>query len=246
MTDMIASLGSYETLAADLQESNAEAVAQNLDQSDALYTTFESTNMEYEISPWVYGDESDPIHPDSVWVVDVTSMQHGWMGYKGDGKGGRVKGQRPDSVYSMWTTHFPSQPDDKPWVNKRAYKWRARCFSSPIDGQVGTLIEVADGRAMSRGFGPLEMAVRARVTEALKLRAEGKTEEGDALLSTPHPMVRFGWREKVKTNNGTFHGAIITRLDQWAGEQVTPDSASSEDTEPEVEEAPKRRRRRRS
>ena len=241
MTNALSQLGDLEALKADLQESSDDASTQNLDPNDALFATFKSTNMAYEISPWVYGDNADPIHPDSVWVVDVTTMLHGWMGYQGDGKGGRVKGQKPDSVYAKWSKPFPKKPEDKPWVDKKAYKWCAKCFSSPIDGQEGTLIEVADGRAMSRGFGPLEMAVRARIAKALRLQADGDNEGANALLSTPHPTVKFGWREKVQTNNGIFHGAIITRLDEWVGEQMVSDNDAPE---PEPEEPPKRRRRR--
>lgn len=242
----LAALGGFDSLVTEV-EASQQAVSQELSQEGGggvEYVDFKKFGEQDDLSPWMYGKKDDQtvIHPDSEWIVDTATLQHGWMGYK-KGEGGRIiKGQKPDKVLVPWTKAFPAKPADMPWCSGRAWSFRAICRSSPIDEQVGVFIENSDSRGMKRGYAELEQALRDRVAQAKAARAAGNTELFEQLMTNIYPVIKFGFKLGVKTDNGLHNQGILEHIG-WSAPVVVETAADEDDSdgeggeEPEFEEA---------
>jgi hypothetical protein len=253
----LAAFGGVDTLIQQVEASDVET-QRELDAAQAGsvdYMGFTSSR-DYEkdrLSPWNYGQDEIDVHPDSTWIVDPTTLQHGWFGFA-KGPGGKlVKGQQPDALWADWTSKFPAKPTEEyPHANNRAWKFRAICASSPIEDQVGAYVEVTEYRRMAKGFAELEKALRSRVAQIKAAIQSGNMTQANELKTKFYPLVKFGYKLDVETNNGKHNQGILELVD-WAiplvVERPIVEAASDEgDLESELEEQPapttKRRRRR--
>ena len=253
---MLAAFGGLEEFVTDLVESENDVRQEHQDEASGAvqYVTFKKAGMQGDLSPWEYGQEGIQIHPDSRWIVDILSMMHGWMGFE-KGPGGKlIKGQHPDVVFTPFNKRFPDKDPGKPWMSQRAFKWRAMCISSPIEDQVGVLVENADYRGMKKGYAELEQAVAQRMKAALRAKHEGSEAQYAELVGAPCPVIRFRFKLGVQTSNGAHNQGIIEMTNEWSPPVIveTQDDATEAPDAPSIEDAvqqepvadkPRRRRR---
>lgn len=209
---------------------------------DISYVNFAKFGYQGDLSPWTFGLDDHEIHPESEWIVDPTTFQHGWMGFKPGKDGKPVKGQQPDKIFSPWNTAFPDRPHDMPWANNRAFMFRAICRDSPIAEHIGVYVEVTDWRKMKAGFGELELALRERVKQAMAAKQSGNTEVFERLRREFYPVIRFKFELGVQTSYGLHNKGIIEHIG-WSAPVIfqgddTVEAGSDADAEPEDDGAP--------
>jgi len=247
----LAALGGFDALAASVEASD-DAVEQELFTEaggGVEYVTFKRHGEQGDLSPWEFGLEGQQIHPDSEWVVDFTTFQHGWYGYEGSYEGKKSKGRKPTKVMAPFNQKFPPIPDDAPWANKKAWQFRAICRASPIEEHVGVMVENCDYRRMKTGYAELERACRMRIRQAQTAKAAGDMETFRSLAGAMHPVIRFRFELGVDTGgNGLHNRGIIEHVGWTSGiiqtEQST-ETESAEDLGEAIEAKAVTRRRRR-
>jgi len=260
----IEAFGGFDSLFDSVQGSQ-QGVEQELSeesQGGVDYVDFKKFGTQGELSPWEFGPKTDrhQIHPDSEWIVDPTTFQHGWMGYRKGENGKLIQGQKPDKFLTAWNTAFPAKPSQHmPWVDGRTWSFRAICRSSPIKEHVGVFIENCDNRRMKEGYAELEQALRTRVMQAAAAKQRGDMEQFEHLKTHFYPVVRFRFKMGVETSNGLHNKGIIEHIG-WSAPVVFRDDDASEDgsegpeaaledkvaqaqTEPEAAPTPRRRGR---
>lgn len=263
MSNALTKFGNFDSMLESAKESQA-SVEQELNDEDrggVSYMDFKPAGQEQELSPWEFGpkDERQAVHPDSEWIVDVTTFQHGWMGFK-KGKGGKlISGQQPDKILTPWYKEFPARPTDPEMahVDGRTWQFRCICRSSPIEEHLGVLVEVCDNRRMKEGYDELERELRARLVQASKVREAEGEEAFQRFWLNSCPVIRFKFKLGVQTNYGPKNKGIIQLID-WDMPVVVEDDVQGEETEEapkelaeavekkQAEEAPTARRRRRT
>lgn len=240
-----AAFGGFDTLATQVAESQA-AVSSELDQEGAggvEFINFMKWGDQGDISPWEFGfQEKTQIPPDSVWVVDTTTFQHGWMGFEPDKENKPQKGQQPDTFFVPWTQAFPAQPRDMPWARNRAFKFRCVCVHSPGNPEVeGVYAEVSDWRKMKKGYAELERALRDRVQQAAQAKARGDTELFETLRGAFFPKIKFSFKLGIPTKNYGKHNQGIIEHVGWSGQIIREEDRAEPEEAPaledEVEEA---------
>ncbi|MCO0637958.1 hypothetical protein M8745_18610 [Lutimaribacter sp. EGI FJ00014] len=192
----------------DLQQRIADSersIQENEQKGFVLYAKFYSRDLPDCRSVWTYGRPEKAIHPDSLWVVDVSKMRHGFMGFAPGADGRPVKGRQPDQVWTTCFDAFPERPAGK--HNNVAYQFQAKCIESPNQDDIGVVISVTDHRKMKRGYAELESAVRKRVMA------------GE--LERPFPVIQFRAEMNVRIEGvGKMNRSIIHQLpgeEGWAG-----------------------------
>ncbi len=232
----LAAFGGVETLLNQVEASDAE-VQQELkgEQVGGVdfmnFTPHAEYNKAERLSPWNYGqDDGIDVHPDSEWVVDVTTFEHGWFGF--EKKNGKVvKGRQPDSVFTAWNTKFPPKPEDKDWCDMRTWKFRAICRSSPLEDQIGAYVEVTEYRKMKKGFAELEQALRERTKQIKAALQVGNRAQAAELARDYYPVIKFKFNLGVETGSYGRHNQGIVELVGWSSPVIdteTPAPAKDE------------------
>lgn len=218
----LAAMGGFDAIAAEAEASDAAAEAELSSEGagGVDYVTFKRHGEEGELSPWEFGLESNQIHPDSEWVVDVSTFMHGYFGYEGSYEGRKSKGRKPDKVLTPWNQRFPEIPADRPWCNKKAFQFRAVCRSSPIEDHVGVMVENCDYRRMKTGYADLERACRLRLRQAKAAKERGDLDEFKALAMNMNPVIQFRFELGVDTGGNGLHNRGVIKHIGWASPVV--------------------------
>lgn len=235
--------GDLEQIAANIAESQhqVQQVQQTLP-GFVSFTKFMQRGTEGPVSPWQYGrdDEERQIRPDSLWLIDFSTVEWGWSGHKKDDAGNMIKGQKPDQVLVAYHACPPAPPSDKPWVKDRTVKFRAMCLEegADLEGALaderveakGDVIEVTIHQAMAEGFVELVNAVRERVQMVVRAKTAGNAKLLGELVAAMYPTIRFDFRLKVKVK--TFiNNKPILKLVGWGSPIVSFDAAPDNESD---------------
>lgn len=236
----------------DLVVSNSDAIMQRLEEQPTTHAQKHAEGQldilkivkygaKYDVSPWQYGTSGTEVHPDSVWVIDVASLSHGWMGWEPGPDGGMAaEGTDPDEVFVPWYEPWPKKPEEFPWV-REAYAFRAVCISSPVEAQVSDEVRLSDNKKLGQQtYGKLELAVRERFLTA-------KRNGNEQMLEAIYPKVQFSFEEVYLKNwKSTYHKPVVKILDFVSKSGVLLESMGiDEDPAPDADEKPKARAERR-
>lgn len=207
----LAAFGGFDNLVEQMEASEASTREETSKMRDGsvLYARFRKGGEQGDISPWEYGQDGVEIDPESVWVVDPTTLEHGFMGWESGSKGNPTKGEEPDQVFAPWNEAWPAKPEDKPWVKNIAFRFRALCVESPSQDDVGVVVEFTVHQKMQEGFKDVELALRARVKEAARAKASGDMERFGELMTNIYPKVHFKAKTKIKTKFGYHNKPIL-------------------------------------
>lgn len=240
----LAGFADFDALVEEVNDSESQVQQHHTQMSDGdvAYMNFARHGEQGELSPWSYGQDGKEVDPRAKWAVDPSTLMHGWSGFK-KGPGGQIqKGVRPDQVWDNWFRAWPEKPTDPDLdhVTDRAYRFRAVCIDSPDADDIGAFVEVTDWRRMSTGFKQLEQALRQRVKDVAKAKADNETEVVATLMGNFFPVIRLDFEIGVQTNNGKHNRAMI-KLEGWtsnvvpAAGEAGPTAPSDEDPEQDLQ-----------
>ena len=202
------------------------------------------------ITPWSYGLEGRPIYPESVWALDYTTLEHGFIGWKRGENNKIIKGQQPDMVMAPFSRARPKAPEDLPHVDAPCVKFRAVCVHSPDDSDIGVLVEFKEYRKMASGHFEILKAVRDRFTSIDAARQAGQVAQAAEMMQALYPRVQFDF-DKTRSRNYGWQNKPIYKLLGWGSrsnvEEVVKaaENEGSLDQELDTAEAPTQRRGRR-
>lgn len=216
---LIATFGMDNIL--DRMDSSEADVQQHGKKGFGAYVTFQGTGTVQE-SPWFLGkvEDGNHLHPDNIYVVNPTTMRHGWGGFDGQPR------KPPKLFLSSWADKFPEKPNIRNTKGEEflniAYAFTMCVLESPDESMLGAELNLSISTATHSGFAELEAALRARLRAALSMEP-GPTQED--MMQRLYPVVQLAWREGVKTRHGsTINCAELKQLDGeagWAGPAPT-------------------------
>lgn len=216
-------------------EESIKEVVRN--QQSAHYVAFQGKGRIRD-TPWEYGpkEERQPLHAESVFLVNTQSMKHGYSGFEDQ------SGKPPAKYLTAWLDAFPPMPEEE-WARGITYHFHAVCVSSPDPSIIGQTFIFEERRAFKAGFAELENACRAR----LRLGLSTKDED---ILKRMYPLITLDWQEGIQGKYGLNNKAIIKlKYDDeraWVGfNDAVADAGGELPAEVEVmdDEVPARRRR---
>ena len=167
-----------------------------------------------KVGDWVYGADSTPPEEDSLWMVNIESLQHGYVCWVEGKVAGEVMvpiGQPLPELHSLPVY-------SKPWQLQEGAQ--LRCMSGEDEG-----LQVQwknNSKGFHDAFATLLDAIISRI------------EAGEAAL---YPVCLLDVESYKHKEYGTVYKPVLKIVD-WKSNQETPE------TEPEEEETPIRRRRR--
>lgn len=235
----IATLDADTNKALAMIGADIDEIAKNIDESagevqkvqQALpgfksFAKFMRSGAEGPVSPWQYGreDEERQIRPDSKWLVDFSTLQWGWSGYKkaNGATGDLIKGQTPDQFLVPYHACPPAPPADMPWVQDRCVRFLAMCVEEGADlpekladervESKGDVIEVTIHQKMASGFVELVNDVRERVQMVSRAKKAGNANLLRDLVTSMYPLVTFNFKLRVKAGGYVNSKPILERV----------------------------------
>lgn len=220
--------------ASENEEANLESLSASvesilkLDQGDG--TKDPST------SGWVYGSDRKQVPLESLWMVDPSSLQKGYMGWEkiNDGK-------MPDRYMVPWYQAWPEKPESPPWL-KKAYEVRLACVFSPDKADVGAYVQFGSNADHGvRALAAIELEIRRRWKS-------GKPEAREKIF----PVIELNHSSYYNKNYRKWIRKSELRIVKWTDcaasdfaiskEQI--EAHSADEPEPEVVDGAPRRRKR--